>query len=726
MTPELPAECSDWLKNKLNKRLESHAVTLVHRQLLVISGEQQWAESCARKVVKSLGADNLATVEFPYPTSVSITNKTYGQFLGHEFNLVIYNGFAGTRANAMMALSGTVKASGLMVLLTPPLDEWVDADDPEQVKRTSYGYKGNTGPRHFIRWLKSNIESSEGVAKLTPNGFTGQSNSTSNQPGKKTAEPFKTAHQQQAVDAIIHVLKGHRHRPLVLSADRGRGKSSSLGIAAGILASQDKKLNIVITAPRFSAVDKVFQHAQRVSPDLIFSSKHRLENNTTRIQFEATDELVMNRPEADLLMVDEAAAIPNEMLTSLVNTYSRVVFSTTLHGYEGSGRGFEIRFKAYLNKHKPGWSSHHLETPIRWSEGDLLEQFWFKVMLMDRQKHQTAVSLNGLEQTTLLSKDALLGNPALLKDAFQLLVNAHYQTEPDDLVRLLDGEDIMVFASLEKDKLVSIALVAKEGGEPLSPLYQQICDGHRRVNGHLLAQHLSYSFAQPTLAKLCYWRIVRIAVNPDAQRQGKASLLLTYIAEQAKQQQVAFIGTSFGLTEYLHKFWRHNQFRTVKVGFKKDSSSGEHSALMLKPLSREREIQLSDLCSKFETELTFQSSRRFCKLKTELLVALFSEFSGGNDFTNSQRALLEGFISGTRPSYTCELQLFALVLSCCADIAQHDSKTLFEHLTLLTAKVAQNKPMSHLKERFNITGKKQLECRLREACEVLMEAVQKK
>ncbi|MGL6177383.1 MAG: tRNA(Met) cytidine acetyltransferase TmcA domain-containing protein, partial [Vibrionaceae bacterium] len=42
-----------------------------------------------------------------------------------------------------------------------------------------------------------------------------------------------TADQLNAIEAVKHVLTGHRRRPALLLADRGRGKSAALGIAAG-------------------------------------------------------------------------------------------------------------------------------------------------------------------------------------------------------------------------------------------------------------------------------------------------------------------------------------------------------------------------------------------------------------------------------------------------------------------------------------------------------------
>ncbi|MEI8648802.1 hypothetical protein P4S73_14390 [Paraglaciecola sp. Hal342] len=59
-----------------------------------------------------------------------------------------------------------------------------------------------------------------------------------------------------------------------------------------------------------------------------------------------------------------------------------MVLSSAVHGYE-AGRGFELRFKPYLENEYKGWKNLVLKTPIRWYKDDCLEHFWFRVFIME-------------------------------------------------------------------------------------------------------------------------------------------------------------------------------------------------------------------------------------------------------------------------------------------------------------------------------------------------------
>ena len=133
----LPKQLSYWFEQRRSK--------LCHRQLLVIEGQEEWTRNAA---VTLLDDNNIQSILWVGDTETKyeneneiITVKDYRSKLGHEYEWLVLNCFSGFRANAAMALSGTVKAHGLMVILCPELSEWPYYADPEQNNRISYGYQ---------------------------------------------------------------------------------------------------------------------------------------------------------------------------------------------------------------------------------------------------------------------------------------------------------------------------------------------------------------------------------------------------------------------------------------------------------------------------------------------------------------------------------------------------------------------------------------------------------
>lgn len=45
------------------------------------------------------------------------------------------------------------------------------------------------------------------------------------------------------------------------------------------------------------------------------------------------------------LFVDEAAMLPIAQLTAFSHHFKHILFTTTIHSYEGTGRGFTLKFK---------------------------------------------------------------------------------------------------------------------------------------------------------------------------------------------------------------------------------------------------------------------------------------------------------------------------------------------------------------------------------------------
>ncbi|MCT9623490.1 tRNA cytosine(34) acetyltransferase TmcA, partial [Curtobacterium sp. C2H10] len=72
---------------------------------------------------------------------------------------------------------------------------------------------------------------------------------------------------------------------------------------------------------------------------------------------------------ASWLIVDEAAAIPGPLLRRLVARFPRTLLTTTVQGYEGTGRGFLLKFCAGFAQLR----QFSLSAPVRWAPGCPLE-----------------------------------------------------------------------------------------------------------------------------------------------------------------------------------------------------------------------------------------------------------------------------------------------------------------------------------------------------------------
>ncbi|WP_416305905.1 tRNA(Met) cytidine acetyltransferase TmcA [Neptunicella sp. SCSIO 80796] len=566
------------LQSKIDQWLDERINAPCQRQLVVIHAEQDWARQQALAILdklnltRSLWCGNSADNQ-PY-----IQAKQYHQHLGREYQALVYNAYDGLRANALAALSGVVAQQGLMIIICPPLGKWADFNDPQKPERISFGY--TTEARHslFVKWLKQHIEQDNDVVLISQEHFRGH-NVPLHKQLQQVTSPYKTLDQQHAVEAILTLVDQSNPAPLVITADRGRGKSSALGIAAAQLLNNGHQ-RILVTAPIFASVSQLFQHAEEGLPGSE-QQRQALILGHQRIEFQPVDRILAEQPQADILMIDEAASIPAPLLQALTRHYSKIVFSTTIHGYEGSGRGFEIRFKGYLQHHFPAYQRLHLQQPIRWQTGDPLEKFWFDTLLLKSVDSQTSYQAGQDLQVELIDQPSLASNPKLLTQIFCLLINAHYQTTPDDLVRMLDAPDQQVFVLRQQNHLLGAALANLEGTEILRPLAVAISEGKRRVKGHLLPQNLAMNFGRHDLVCYQYLRIIRIAIAPEFQFQGLGQYFIRQLTQHARKKRYDFIGSSFGASPQLLAFWSKAGFHLVRQGQKKDASSGEFSAFML-------------------------------------------------------------------------------------------------------------------------------------------------
>ncbi|MBU1618909.1 MAG: GNAT family N-acetyltransferase [Gammaproteobacteria bacterium] len=570
-----------------------------------------------------------------------LSAKQKQQWLGTECDLLVVDARHSVDWDLVAASSGCLKAGGLWLFVTETPDIWRQQPNPAAKRVLPYPLDAAIYTGLFKqfwleqlseqRWVKL-IEGNSAVIPLLPEVMV----------SSKAEHPFRTTEQQHAVAAIYKVVTGHRRRPLVLTAHRGRGKSSALGLAAAQLAQQGKT-DILLTGPSPVAVQTAFFIAANLLNEPYQPGQNQLLKGV--IRFVPVDVLLAEKQQNTVILVDEAAAIPTPQLQQLADLYSRLVFATTEHGYEGTGRGFQLRFQSYLQQHCPGFQKLHLHQPIRYQANDPLEQLIFKGFLLE----QTDSGVTALQQPKVVSypvKELLL-QPQKLQQIFSLLSLAHYQTDVMDLWALLDNPALKIYTLEQAKQVIACALISFEG-ELDQELALAVAHGKRRVQGHLLAQSLAFHCLQPQLAEQKMARIQRIVVHPSVQIQGLGSQLLGFVLQDLLSQQY-LIGTSFGATLALVKFWQKAGFSPVKLSHQNEQASNEASVLMLYG------EQFRPLQQQFSRQLYWQLADKQ-RILDPALALLWAE-PPSIDITSLQNTELELFQAGLRPYELIETHL---------------------------------------------------------------------
>ncbi|GLS90513.1 tRNA(Met) cytidine acetyltransferase TmcA [Psychromonas marina] len=626
-----------------------------HRQLIRLQGSLDWCyQQCEQYI---------ANTALPYfwlgDAPEKIFSTLYKQILGQETSLLIINAHQQFDPNLFAASEGTLRGGGTLILISP--SEISNKD-------------------HFYTYIYKQLIKADFLT------ISEGSNTPIPLLTNSCAPRLQLDQQKTAIEAITKTVTGHRRRPLVLTANRGRGKSAALGIAAKQLIESGIQ-KILVCAPSKAATNTLFKHA----------------GISVHIEFIAPDLLLDEKPSCDLLMVDEAAALPVPLLEALTIHYSRIVFATTLHGYEGSGRGFALRFQKRLKEIAPQSRAMHLDQPIRWDRNDPVEQFTLQNLCLTETQTDSPV-YDKLHDTKfeLITTQQLLANHSLLTEIFSLLVIAHYQTKPSDLEKLLNDATLSTLVLTQHKRILAVALVCAEG-EIEQQLAEQIYQGKRRINGHLVAQSFTFHCAQPQAATHKYARIQRIAIHPAIQQQGLGKHFIDKLTYWAGSQQFDHLCASFGASAELLKFWQAKQFQTLRIGSSKDKSSGVHSFIVNLPLSDKGKALHLLLKQQFHDQLLVQLSRHLQQIDSELVFSLISELSK----TSYQHPLLTSYCSGHLLYEFAEFHLINLIIN-------SDLSLLAKSQQRLTIqKILQNRSWAEVCQNGEYTGKKQAQQTLR-------------
>ena len=515
------------------------------RRLLVLSGEEGWCFDHALKLRDALPGDWLWISPQPdaenhcFPSALQT-------LLGREFRHAVFDARHGFDAAAFAALSGTLKAGSWLVLLLPVWEEWENQPDADSLRWSDCPDPIATPHfvQHFKRVLTANNDAilwrqnqPFSLAHFTPR--------TDWHPATGAPQP----EQQQLLQQLLTMPPG----VAAVTAARGRGKSALAGQLISRIAG-----SAIVTAPAKAATDVLAQFAGE------------------KFRFIAPDALLASDEQADWLVVDEAAAIPAPLLHQLVSRFPRTLLTTTVQGYEGTGRGFLLKFCARF----PHLHRFELQQPIRWAQGCPLEKMVSEALVFDDENFthtpQGNIVISAFEQTLWRSE------PETPLKVYQLLSGAHYRTSPLDLRRMMDAPGQHFLQAAGENEIAGALWLVDEGGLS-QELSQAVWAGFRRPRGNLVAQSLAAHGSNPLAATLRGRRVSRIAVHPARQREGTGRQLIAGALQYT--QDLDYLSVSFGYTGELWRFWQRCGFVLVRMGNHREASSGCYTAMALLPMS---------------------------------------------------------------------------------------------------------------------------------------------
>lgn len=379
----------------------------------------------------------------------------------------------------------------------------------------------------------------------------------------------RTLDQARAIQSFVTSILGTTKSPLnlrnvvSLTAGRGRGKSATMGLAISAAIASGIS-NIFITSPSpdnlktlFEFVLKGFEalgYTEHVDYDLVQSTNpdfnkaivrinvHRVSGHRQTILYVAPGDAHL-LGQAELVVIDEAAAIPLPLVQALITGPHMSWMASTINGYEGTGRSLSLKLLSTLRE-STGASLKELklEEPIRYSAGDPVEKWLNSLLCLDipltvknlagQCPHPDSCELYALNRDTLFSFHK--ASEAFLQRMMTLYVASHYKNSPNDLQLMSDAPAHKLFvllppmdtaASSGLPEILAVVQVALEGSLSRQVILNSFARGKREA-GDLIPWTVSQQFQEDEFASLSGARIVRIAVHPEMQGMGYGSRAL--------------------------------------------------------------------------------------------------------------------------------------------------------------------------------------------------------
>ncbi|XP_021631033.1 RNA cytidine acetyltransferase 1 isoform X3 [Manihot esculenta] len=333
----------------------------------------------------------------------------------------------------------------------------------------------------------------------------------------------------------------------------------------------DDELNVLPISSHIRSITPVPVKEEHIDYDIVKSANPEFKKATVRIniykQHRQTIQYIQPHEhqklsQVELLVVDEAAAIPLPVVKSLLGPYL-VFLSSTVNGYEGTGRSLSLKLLQQLEdqshmtaKNVEGsisgrlFKKIELSESIRYASGDPIESWLNALLCLDVANSIPSISrlpppsecdLYYVNRDTLFSyhKDSEL----FLQRMMALYVASHYKNSPNDLQLMADAPAHHLFVLLgpvdeSKNKLPDILCVIQvslEGQISRKSAIKSLSDGHQPF-GDQIPWKFCEQFRDTVFPSLSGARVVRIATHPSAMRLGYASAAMELLTRYYEGQ----------------------------------------------------------------------------------------------------------------------------------------------------------------------------------------------
>ena len=408
----------------------------------------------------------------------------------------------------------------------------------------------------------------------------------------------KTVDQAKALLTFVDAIAEKNLRSTVtLTAARGRGKSAALGVAIAAAVAHGYS-NIFITSPSpenlktlFEFVFKGFDalnYVDHIDYNIMKSTNPDFNQAIVRVniykQHRQTIQYIQPQDayalgQAELVVIDEAAAIPLPLVRKLMGPYL-VFMASTINGYEGTGRSLSLKLIQQLRDQSRGVTKSKeaegsvatdrssgksatngdtslirgrslreiaLTEPIRYAQGDSVEKWLSKVLCLDATLPTSKLGVQGCPHPSKcellqVNRDTLFSfhpvSEKFLQQMIALYVASHYKNSPNDLQLMSDAPAHQLFVlvppvdddSPRLPEPLCVIQVALEGQISKQSVIKSLNRGER-AGGDLIPWLVSQQFQDEEFAGLSGARIIRIATNPEYTNQGYGSRALSLLID---------------------------------------------------------------------------------------------------------------------------------------------------------------------------------------------------